>query len=177
MLALICKPHKSTRTGLPGWINEWMNVRLIFNMHPHATHPFLYFDTSHRHINTLRPRQDGRHFAEDTFKRVFLNENIRILIKISLKFVSKGLINNIPALVLIMAWHWPGDKPLSEPMMVRSLMHICITRPQWVNGLVQDCSESIVNALNSHQQSCTESSILSLETCDPYEPFLIPLWT
>ena len=37
----------------------------------------------------------------------------------SLKFVPKGPINNIPALVQIMAWCWPGDKPLSEPMMVK----------------------------------------------------------
>ena len=32
-----------------------------------------------------------------------------------------------------MAWCWPGDKPLSEPMMVSLLTHICVTRPQWVN--------------------------------------------
>ena len=43
---------------------------------------------------------------------------------ISLRFVPKGLINNIPALVQIMAWHRPGDKPLSEPMMVNLLTHI-----------------------------------------------------
>ena len=55
----------------------------------------------------------GRHFADDTFKHIFLNENIRISIKISPKFVPKGPINNIPALVQIMAWHRPGDKPLS----------------------------------------------------------------
>ena len=85
-------------------------------------------------INTLRPRQNGRLFADNTFKRIFLNENIRISIKISLKFVPKGFINNIPALVLIMAWHRPGDKPLSEPIMVTSLTHICVTRPQWVNS-------------------------------------------
>ena len=48
-------------------------------------------------------------------------------------FVPKGPINNIPALVQMMAWHRPGNKQLSEPMMVRLLMHICITRPQWVN--------------------------------------------
>ena len=84
-------------------------------------------------FNTLRPRQIGRLFADDTFKRIFLNENVRISIKISLKFVPKGRINNIPALVLIMAWRRPGDKPLSEPMVVRSLTHICVTRPQWVN--------------------------------------------
>ena len=55
-------------------------------------------------INTLRLRQNGRRFADDTFKRIFLNENVRISIKISLKFVPKGPINNIPALVQIMAW-------------------------------------------------------------------------
>ena len=50
-----------------------------------------------------------------------------------LKFVPKGPINNIPALVQIMAWRRPGDKPLSEPMMVSLLTHICVTRLQWVN--------------------------------------------
>ena len=34
-----------------------------------------------------------------------------------------------------MAWRRPGDKPLSEPMMVRLPTHICVTRPQWVNLL------------------------------------------
>ena len=33
------------------------------------------------------------------FKCIFLNENILISIKISLKLVPKGRINNIPALV------------------------------------------------------------------------------
>ena len=80
-------------------------------------------------LNTLRPRQDDSHFADDTFKRIFLNENVRISIKISLKFVPKGSINNIPALVQIMAWRRPGDKPLSEPM-IRLPTHICVTRPQ-----------------------------------------------
>ena len=51
----------------------------------------------------------------------------------SLKFVPKGPINNTPALVQIMAWRRPGDKPLSEPMMVSLPTHICVTRPQWVN--------------------------------------------
>ena len=50
------------------------------------------------------------------FQIIFFNENVWIWIKISLKFVPKGPINNIPALVQIMAWRWPGDTPLSEPM-------------------------------------------------------------
>ena len=75
-------------------------------------------------VNTLRPRQNGRHFADDTFKLISVNENVRILIKISLKFVPKGPINNIAALVQIMACRRPGDKPLSEPMIVILLTHI-----------------------------------------------------
>ena len=81
---------------------------------------------------TLRPRQNGRHFPDNIFKCVFLNENIWILINISLKLVPKGPINNIPTLVQIMAWRWPSDKPLSEAMVVSLLMHICVTRPQWI---------------------------------------------
>ena len=83
-------------------------------------------------VNTLRPRENGRHFADRIFKCIFLNGNVWIPITISLKFVPKGPINNIPALVQIMAWRRPGDKPLSEPMMVSLLTHICVTRPQWV---------------------------------------------
>ena len=85
---------------------------------------------THGSVNTLRPRQNGRHFADDSFKRIFLNENIVIAMKISLKFVPKRLINNIPALVQIMDWRRPGDKTLSEPMMVRLPTHICVTWPQ-----------------------------------------------
>ena len=50
-------------------------------------------------LNTLRPRQTCRHFADDIFKCIFLNENEWILFTISLKFVPKVRINNIPALV------------------------------------------------------------------------------
>ena len=89
-------------------------------------------------FNTLTPRQNWRHFADDIFKRIYLNKYIWIPIKISLKVISRGSINNIPSLVQIMAWRRPGDKPLSEPMMVSSLTHICVTRPQWVNR-TQNC--------------------------------------
>ena len=82
--------------------------------------------------NTLRPRQNGRHFPDDIFKCIFLNENGRVSIKFSLKFAPKVPFTNIPALVQIMAWRCPGDKPLSEPMTVSLLTNICVTRPQWV---------------------------------------------
>ena len=84
-------------------------------------------------FNTLRSIRNEQHFADDIFKRIFFNENVWITIENSLKFVPKGPINNIPALVQIMAWRRPGDKPLSEPMLVSLPTHICVTRPQWVN--------------------------------------------
>ena len=83
-------------------------------------------------LNTLSPRQNGCHFADEICKCIFLNENGWILINISLKFVPKGQINNIPALVQIMAWYRPDNKPLSEPMLVSLLTQICVIPPQWV---------------------------------------------
>ena len=99
-------------------------------------------DTVMTKLNTLRLRQNGRHFADDVLKCIFLNENMWISLEISLKFVPEGPINNIPALVQIMAWRRPGDKPLSEPMMVSLLTHICVTRPQWVNSPGQNGQHS-----------------------------------
>ena len=101
----------------------------------HQLHSFVQGHGTEWLFNTLRPRQNGRRFADDTFKHIFLNENVRISIKISLKFVPKGPINNNPALVQIVAWRRSGDKPLFEPMMVSLLTHICVTRPQWVKYL------------------------------------------
>ena len=67
-------------------------------------------------INTLRQRQNGRHLPDNIFKCIFLNENVWISLEISLKFVPKVPINNIPQLVLIMAWRRPGNKPLLYPL-------------------------------------------------------------
>ena len=104
----------------------------------------------------VEAEKNGRHFPDDIFKCIFFNENVWIFIKISLKFVPRGQINNIPEVVRIMAWRRPGDKPLSEPMMVNVLTHICVTRPQWVNprlaqtpiGFQRALSYSWVNILS-----------------------------
>ena len=75
------------------------------------------------------------HWGQDKmaaiFQTTFLNENVWIFTKISLKFVPRVPINNIPGLVQIMVWH-SGAKPLSEPMMVNILTNIYA---QWVNCL------------------------------------------
>ena len=51
------------------------------------------------YLTHLPPEQNARHFADDIFRRIFLNEKFCVLIKISLKFVPKGPIYNNPALV------------------------------------------------------------------------------
>ena len=93
-------------------------------------------DQSFSRIVLTLLRQNDPLFADGIFKRIFLNENICILVKISLNFVPKGPIDNMSALVQIMAWIWTCDKPLSEPMMISSLtyiyIYICISQPQWV---------------------------------------------
>ena len=106
-------------------------------------------------------------------------------LKFHWSMLLKGLNDNILALVQIMAWRRPGDKPLSEPMMFSLLTHICVTRPQWVNNgmaylveilshrrqgsgnhyieqLVQERCNFIANALELCL-SCTNLSISNLK--------------
>ena len=124
-----------------------------------------YYYSGHNNdgsLNSLRPRQGGRHLPDDIFKCIFLNENELILIKISLKFVPNGPINNIPALVQIMAWPWWGDKPLFEPMMFSLLTQKYVTLPQLVNSLAP-------GRCNSHFKSIIFKLIIiqnsSLDIC------------
>ena len=49
-------------------------------------------------LNTLRLRQNGRHFAVDIFKCIFFTEICFILIQISLKHVPMAPIHNNPAM-------------------------------------------------------------------------------
>ena len=117
--------------------------------------------------NTLRPRQNGRDFPDDIFKRIFLNENVWTSIEFSVKFASNVRIDNIPALVQIMAWRRPGDKPLSEPMVVTLLTHICVTRPQWIEP-VYSVTWSLVCAF---QMFCTPGIIdIYRVACDNKSP-------
>ena len=70
---------------------------------------------------------------QTTFSNAF---SLMKMYEFGLKF---HLINNIPALVQIMACLRPGDKPLSEPMMVSLLTHICVTWPQELNPILWVC--------------------------------------
>ena len=117
-------------------ISVLMNYEIRFNMKCmkwwERTTPAIFSWLAEPKLKHIEAETNGRHFADDIFKCIFLNENVWIPIKISLKFVPKGPINNIPAMVQIMAWRRPGDKPLFEPMVVNLPTHICVTRPQWL---------------------------------------------
>ena len=96
---------------------------------------------------TLRPRQNGCHFADSISKLIFLHRNVSIFIQIILYFDSQGLIcNNKSALVQVMAWCWIGNKPLSELTMTQ------------INGLVQERRNFSAFAMELHL-SCTNPSI------------------
>ena len=84
---------------------------------------------------TLRPRQNGGNFL-DNFKSISLNENVWTAIKIPLKFVPKGPINNLPTLVQIMVRRRSEDKPLSEPMTVNSWRIYAYNIPTWLNNYI-----------------------------------------
>ena len=94
----------------------------------------------------------GRDNSVAILKCIILNEKVRSSLKNSLRFVPKVQINNIPTLVQTMSWSWQGDKPLSVPMMVSLLAHICVTRHQWINpefALPDFGYYHIVSCLNS----------------------------
>ena len=118
-----CYPHVCAIS-----IGYWFSGECIMNMiRPIVVGGYCWLFPC---INTLRPRQNGCQFPKYIFKWIFLNENAWNSINISLKFVPRGPINYIPTLVQVMAWRRSGDKPLSEPMMVRLPTHICVTRSQ-----------------------------------------------
>ena len=127
-------PHLPLSEGLPAAVLH----RGFTDDNPDYHHMFfsLWSVMSSRNavmFSSFPPGQNSRCFTDDIMKCIFLNEKVWIFIKFSLKFVPKDPINNIPTLVQIMAWRRPGDKPLSEPMMVSLPRQVCLTWPQWVN--------------------------------------------
>ena len=117
-LQCICV-YIALQTGFGGWTANWDYCKTWTRRYKYIyIYIYIYI--------ILRLRQNGHYFADDIFKRIFFNENIWISFKICLKFVSMGQINNIPALVQIMAWCRPGDKPLSETMMISLPYMVCI---------------------------------------------------
>ena len=169
-------------------LHVWWSIYLLsFKWHLQSNSDFLWWShISYQYIyrivhmflfglapfNTLRPRQNDHHFSDNIFRCIFLYENVWISIKISLKFVPNGPINDKPALVQIMAWRLLGDKPLSEQMMVSLMPQICVTQPQWVNSsppsaayVRQWIRSVLVQILACHLFCAKPSSEQMLECC------------
>ena len=68
--------------------------------------------------------QNGHQCPDDIFKRIFVNENVRVLIRISLKFVPETSIDNMPALVQVMAWRRQVTNHYLNQCWPSLLMHI-----------------------------------------------------
>ena len=139
-------PHKGKWRGalkfplICARINGWVNNREAGDLRRHQAHCdvivmmlysmiYILFDALFCcgyiiSFNILWPGGNSWHFTDNIFKCIFLNEDLWISINISLKFVPEGHIHNIPALVQVMAWHWPGGKPLSEPILVILLTYM-----------------------------------------------------
>ena len=84
-------------------------------------------------FKTFRPKQNGYHF-QTTFSNVFYwLKMYKFILWFHRSLFPNCQIDNIPALVRIMAWCRAGDKQLSEAMMASLLTHICVTWSQWVN--------------------------------------------
>ena len=114
---------------------NFMNCTHLRNLHWNSS----VFKSSGLSVIYKQPNcKELNHWGRDKMaailsKCIFLTENVWISINITLKFVPKGPIESIPSLVQIMAWRRPGDKPLSESMMVSVLTYICVN--QLTDGL------------------------------------------
>ena len=92
-------------------------------------------------FHTLKPRQSGRHFSGDIFRCIFFNEELEFQLRCQCNLFIGSI--NIPALVRAMGRRRPGDKPLSEPIMVSLVTHICVTWPPLVKKRVSCVCKTI----------------------------------
>ena len=131
-------------------------------------------------LNTLRPRQNGRRFADDT-----LDENLELRLRFHWSFFPKGPINNNPALVQIMAWRRSGDKPLSEPMMVywciyaslglNELMSYGVCGMIW-NKCIPYCIFWACGIFSGHIHFKSVCITNALQMYVPWKKFHMPCW-
>ena len=112
-----------------------------FYFHPYTVHPpsisYQFCTLNYGPFcNTLRPKRNVCHFTDSILKCVFLDKTYEFRLRHHWSLFIRIQLTITPALVQIMAWRRPGNKPLSETFVVSSLAHICVAQPQWVNFLV-----------------------------------------
>ena len=101
----VCFVHFYWQTHRKKWILKTLNQRttnswkldtcayLIKQVNPSTAKLPLHFNgilAKLELLHTPHPGQNGRHFADDIFRCIFVNETFCIFIKFSLKFVLKG---------------------------------------------------------------------------------------
>ena len=97
---------RAKRCHLLSWVSILPNEVVCY--HRLAPHKFL---CSQKFDNISWPRKDGRHLADNIFKCICVDKTALISIKIELKPVPKGPIDNKLSLVQVMAGRRTGDKP------------------------------------------------------------------
>ena len=100
------------------------------------------------------------------FKPILVTGDRGITCKIALIWMSPDLTDDKSILAQVMAWRRSGDKPLSESMMVSSLTHICVTRPQCVKKehTIQACVKKI--CIKTHRwPDDTKSYVVAARRC------------
>ena len=120
-IALIRRQLYDNVTQLPDYhlSNPWFYTNVVMSSVGHNVLTHCYLWVSFRN-KTIYIRQ---------FNSIFMKENVWIAIRISMKFSPMFLVNNIPGSIRIMTWHWTGDEPLFEPMIINLLTHLCVSRP------------------------------------------------
>ena len=125
-------------------------------------HWCIYASLGFHELTHLPPEQNGRHFADAIFKRIFVNENVWISIQCSPKFVPKGSIDNT-----FINQHWfrqwlvACSAPSHYPSQCwpSSPTHICGTRGRWAKGsrffvIIHHIVLLVVNCMVSPTQLC-----------------------
>ena len=98
-------------------------------------------------------------FRRRHFQSHFVNENVRISIKFSLKFVPKGPINNIPSLVQIMALRRPGASHyLNQRLLIYWHMYASLGLNELSNGFLPDSTKPLNTWTNADFPTAARSS-------------------
>ena len=141
------KPHAPSTWQIFTWLPlSWLDVD--HNFHFWMLSNMLVTMLTHIPLDKM-----ANTFEDDIFKRTFLNENVRISIQISLKFVPWGLNDNKSALVQVMAWRRTSDKPLPKLMLTQFTDTYTVYPKKYAHGFVVLCFVVVMQSfiMNSHE--------------------------
>ena len=110
---VICSQHVRKLQSISDQLSSHNWLKLCANENMSSAEPVNVSQLTHP------PGENDRHLVRRQFQKHFFNENDRIPIRVSLKFVHRSPIDNKPIFVRVMAWRWTGDKPLPEPMLTQ----------------------------------------------------------